>query len=224
MVAAPTRAMLAELGRHYGLPARRSRVLVNGREPSLFPPGEKEPFILTAGRLWDIAKNVAALETVAAGLEWPVYVAGEDQHPEGGKVRHLHSHPLGRLEPDALQQWFSRAAIYALPARYEPFGLSALEAALAGCALVLGDLPSLREVWGDAALFVPPDDTEALAAALRALIRDPGVREDFAARARARALTYTPERMASGYIKAYRSLLEGEVLVEVEEEEVSCVS
>ena len=34
-----------------------------------------------------------------------------------------------------------------LPARYEPFGLSILEAALSGCALVLGDLPSLRELW-----------------------------------------------------------------------------
>ncbi len=32
-----------------------------------------------------------------------------------------------------------------LPARYEPFGLSVLEAALSGCALVLGDIPSLRE-------------------------------------------------------------------------------
>ena len=63
---------------------------------------------------------------------------------------------LGRLSAGELADWYARAAIYALPARYEPFGLSALEAALSGCALVLGDIPSLREIWGDAALFVPP--------------------------------------------------------------------
>ena len=54
-----------------------------------------------------------------------------------------------------------RAAIYALPARYEPFGLSILEAALSGCALVIGDIPSLREIWADAALFVPSDGHDA---------------------------------------------------------------
>ena len=46
------------------------------------------------------------------------------------------------------------------------FGFSVLEAALSGCALVLGDIPSLREIWGDAALFVPPDDTERSAKTL----------------------------------------------------------
>ena len=58
--------------------------------------------------------------------------------------------------------WMARAAIYALPARYEPFGLTALEAGLSGCALVLGDIPSLREVWGETACFVPPDDRDAV--------------------------------------------------------------
>jgi glycosyltransferase involved in cell wall biosynthesis len=66
-----------------------------------------------------------------------------------------------------------RAAIYVLPARYEPFGLSALEAALSGCALVLGDLPSLREIWGETAVFIPPDDSEALHSAVSALIGSP---------------------------------------------------
>ena len=57
-------------------------------------------------------------------------------------------------------------AIYASPARYEPFGLGVLEAALSSCALVLGDSPTLREPWSDAALFVPPDDHDALLTAL----------------------------------------------------------
>ena len=74
-----------------------------------------------------------------------------------------------------------------LPARYEPFGLSVLEAALSGCALVLGDIASLREVWQDAALYVPPDDAGALTAALARLIAEPELRHSLATSARKRA-------------------------------------
>ena len=83
------------------------------------------------------------------------------------------------------------SAIYALPARYEPFGLSALEAGLCGCALVLGDIPSLREVWGDAAVFVDPHDAQALAKALNCLIDHPEQRFEFGrARPGARAALF----------------------------------
>ena len=64
-----------------------------------------------------------------------------------------------------LENWFAHASIYALPARYEPFGLSSWKQPR-GCALVLGDIASLREIC-DAALFIPPDDTERLASTFR---------------------------------------------------------
>lgn len=206
LVLAPTRAMLAALERHYG-PLAAARVVPNGRAASTAAPAAKEPFILAVGRLWDEAKNVAALERVAPRLGWPVCVAGEEAHPDGGQVRPGRVRRLGRLAPEALAPWFARASIYALPARYEPFGLSALEAALAGCALVLGDIPSLREVWGDAARFVPPDDPDALQAALEALIEDEPRRADLARGARARASEFAPSRMAAGYLAAYHDLL-----------------
>jgi glycosyltransferase involved in cell wall biosynthesis len=207
LVVAPSGAMLEALERHYG-PLPAVRVIPNGRHPSLFAPGAKEELVLSVGRLWDQAKNTAALAAVARELPWPVYLAGEEKHPDGGAARHDGVRLLGRLTPPELAPWFARAAVYALPARYEPFGLSALEAALAGCALVLGDIPSLREVWGDAAVFVPPDDTAALREALLGLMRDGERRSRLAARARARAQRYTPGRMADGYLGAYRELLE----------------
>nr|WP_316566429.1 glycosyltransferase [Myxococcus sp. MxC21-1] len=100
----------------------------------------------------------------------------------------------------------ARAAIYAMPVRYEPFGLSALEAALSGCALVLGDIPSLREVWADAAVFVHPEDLDGLTRALRGLLEDGAHRERMAAKARARALTWNPRRMAEDYLRLYATL------------------
>ena len=103
--------------------------------------------------------------------------------------------------------WLRRAAIFALPARYEPFGLCALEAGLAGCALVLGDIPSLREVWHDAAMYVSPEQPAALEAGLLDLIADVPRRCHLARAARARAQCFTPERMAQGYVALYRQLI-----------------
>src|SRR4051812_30788746 len=107
-----------------------------------------------------------------------------------------------------MARWFGAASIYCLPARYEPFGLSALEAALAGCALVLGDIPSLREVWGEAAVFVSPEHPDELAEALKALMARPQRLAEFAAKARRAASRYTPDRMASEYVAAYRQVLQ----------------
>lgn len=194
-IVAPTRAMLGALVEHYG-PFANARAIPNGREAAEYPPAAKEPLVLAAGRLWDEAKNIVALERVR--VSWPIRVAGE------GTSRLEH---LGKLAPDELARVMGRAAIYALPARYEPFGLSILEAALAGCALVLGDIPSLRETWEGAALFVPPGDDAAIGAAIEMLIRKDAQRHALAARARRRALSYTPERMALAYLALYRELL-----------------
>jgi glycogen(starch) synthase len=209
LVAAPTHAMLASLTENHGL-ARPGLVLPNGRDPLVYRPAAKQPMVLSAGRLWDEAKNLAALEAVAPELPWPVRVAGAMRSPGspcGGMRETRGVQPLGELSPAALAMQMSQAAIYALPARYEPFGQSALEAALAGCALVLGDIGSLRELWGPAALYVAPDDHDALRDALLRLIAQPSLRDELARSARARALRFTPARMAHAYRRAYRRLI-----------------
>jgi glycogen synthase len=206
VVVAPTRAMADCVVRHYG-PPRDLRVIANGRRGDPFAPApRKESIVFAAGRLWDEAKNIQALCAVAPSLAWPVVLAGDDRGPDGrratwGSVLHL-----GALQGSQLCAMFARAAIYALPARYEPFGLSPLEAGLSGCALVLGDIRSLREVWDDAAMFVPPDNRRALAAAIERLIRDEAFRRDMAARARSRARRFTANAMADGYADLYREL------------------
>ena len=210
VVAAPSRAMLDAITRHYGRPAD-GRVIPNGRTPYGFTRGSKRKRILTAGRVWDEGKNIATLDRVASNLPWPVAVAGPRKHPDGGSVKLRGAKTLGVLGPDAMARAYASASIFALPALYEPFGYAPLEAALSGCALVLGDIPSLREVWGDAACFVPPRDEQALLQTLRWLIAEPRVRKEYARRATARAADYTPERMTIGYMEAYRDALEDPV-------------
>ncbi|HZX78711.1 glycosyltransferase family 4 protein [Lysobacter sp.] len=204
-VVAPSRAMLHALVAQHG-PIASCDVIHNGRTPPSGMRATKEPFVLGAGRLWDEAKNLGALASIAQQLPWSVYLAGAVDHPDRGPAATLRAHSLGPLSPSRLSGWMARAWIYALPARYEPFGLSVLEAAQHGCALVLGDIPSLREVWGDAALFVDPDDPDALSAAILRLIHNDTLRSDMARRAGVRARRYDPSLMAARYRRNYMAM------------------
>jgi len=220
MVAAPTAAMLRTLSRNYGR-QRNTRVLPNGRDPAAFRPGGKLHHVFAAGRFWDEAKNLAALDAVAGGLGWPVKIAGSCAHPDGRKVRPVHAQALGELPAHDIARRLAAASIYALPAKYEPFGLSILEAGLSGCALVLGDIPSLREVWGDAAAYVLPDDHRALRHTLDHLIANQSERTRLALAARQRGLRYTAERMADANVAAYASL--APVFAGISKEPLPCV-
>lgn len=210
-VVAPTQAFLADFRQAHRCDVPAS-VIPNGRDPRAVrgdPLGERLPAVLGCGRLWDEAKAMASLDRVAEWLPWPTYLAGDPVAPDGRRFAARGAHLLGPLQAGVLAGWLGRAAIYAHPAVYEPFGLAPLEAALGGCALVLGDLPSLREVWGDAAVYVPPRDADALRAALCDLIASPERRRDLALAARRRVARYAPAPMAAAYHDTYAALLGG---------------
>ncbi len=200
-VIAPSEAMMEQLKSCYGLESTNCHVIYNGRRTEQFARGDKEPWILTAGRLWDEGKNVAALVSAAASVKWPVCLAGDRGRTPLGSMSNCRA--LGVLSSTELRQAMTRAAIYAAPARYEPFGISILEAALCGCALVLGDIPSLREIWGDSAVYVPPGDSGVLAKALSSLIENESARNDLARASTARAHRFTAGSMAQAYLNLY---------------------
>jgi glycosyltransferase involved in cell wall biosynthesis len=208
-VVAPSAAMRAALEAEYGVP-QNVHVIPNGHRCTRACPdllARKEAFVLAAGRVWDDAKNIKALCAIAPALSWLVCVAG-DARTSTGEVRACPGvRLLGHCSPEELSGWYRRASIYTLPARYEPFGLSVLEAATAGCALVLGDIPSLREHWDGAAEFVPPDDHHALVHALQHLIERPDERQAAATRAIARAAEFGIERTAKAYLQIYEALI-----------------
>ncbi len=228
-VVAPTPSMLRWLNELYG-PIENTRLIWNGRNP-LSLPQSKRPVILTAGRVWDEAKNIAALVRVAPELAWPTHVAGANRLAGASRVAPDSTRApvagsravewLGPLSSSALAERLGHSAIFALPARYEPFGLAPLEAGLAGCALVLGDVPTLREVWAEAALYVSSDDDAELRAALTSLIESPTLLVSMQAKARARASHFTAEKMAAAYLRLYAEVLKGEA---AREGEVACAS
>lgn len=205
---APTHAFARSTADAYGL--RTPAVVHNGR-PSIDAGRPKcDRVIFTAGRLWDAGKNVGVLDAAAARLDAPVYAAGPLESPTGEQVTLPHLTLLGRLGEHEVADWMARAGIFVSTALYEPFGLSVLEAAQAGCALVLSDMPTFRELWGGAALFVSPRDPEALAATLETLLDEPARAEALGQAVRERAGAYTVEAMGRGMLGLYRTLTHAE--------------
>ncbi len=210
MVVTPTNAALAELSGLYGAPVS-SRVIPIGRSARGLAPRTKEELILSAGCFGDEAQNLAALEGVASRLTWPVTVLAEGC-PGPGEPGERPIKVLENPSAERLANWYGRASIFALPCSYEPNGLSVLEAALAGCALVLGDVPALREVWEGTALFVQPGDPDDLQRALELLMNEPKGLRGLGQRARARALLLSPERRAASFLETYAGMLREPVL------------
>jgi glycosyltransferase involved in cell wall biosynthesis len=167
--------------------------------------GRRQPYILAAGRLWDEAKNIGILEKVAGEVSWPIRIAGEEAF-EGNAFESGGLETLGLLTPAVMKHTMAEAEIWAHPALYEPFGLAVLEAAQAGCALVLSDIPTLRELWDEAAVFVAPQDASAWKITLEDLIRQPARRNALGIKARGRAKQYSLDRCAQAYDSLYRSL------------------
>src|SRR5262249_45757984 len=152
-------------------------VIRNGIE-ALPRASRKEHFILAAGRLWDEAKNIAALARIASSLEWPMKLVGAVSQENDGAPAAERVEYLGRPSRPHLLSLMSRASMYASPSFYEPFGLSVLEAAGSGCALVLSDIPSHRELWRGAALFLDPRNDRDLVTTLRSVCDDHVLREE----------------------------------------------
>jgi glycosyltransferase involved in cell wall biosynthesis len=207
MVIAPSGALLGAVQSIYGL--QIGEVIYNGRDRNLFASGEKQLSVFSMGRIWDEAKNTKLLVDAAALMEAPVRIAGDNSFAQSSFDTAGTSNVefLGKLSTRQIAAQLANASIYVLPAKYEPFGLSVLEAALSGCALVLGDIPSLREIWKDSALYVDTNDSVALAQTINHLLHDQELLQEMQEKAKDRAAHYSLERLAENYSAIYQQLI-----------------
>lgn len=206
-VVAVSTFLAGEVGALYGI-ERPIEVIHNG-----WPPPERdstsrqrEPLTVVAGRIWDAAKNIALVARAAEGSGsdldsefGEVLLAGERTHPDGGEA--VVPSPLkaiGLLERAELDDLLGRASVYISPARYDPFGLLPLQAALHGCKLLLSDIPSYREVWDGAARFFRSDDVDDLRRQWRIVLNEPHNADTLQ-----RAGSYSLQRMLERYRNLY---------------------
>ena len=206
-VITPTAWMGKALTANFFLP-RNYFVIPNGVSvgPAPDPPPNRKFQAITAGRFWDEAKGLDALKDLDVRI--PLLVAGENvfesPDPKASWPDHLVS--LGPLSPAELHARFRESSFYLCTSRYEPFGLAPLEAALCGCAVLCRDLPSLREVWGEGALYFT--DNASLATILRELGWDYQLLSAAQARSLQRATQFNPERMTDSYLQLFHAVLQ----------------
>jgi len=207
-IVAPSQAMMSEVNTIYGLQQNHS-IIYNARSAAHLFTAEKDGSVMCMGRIWDEAKNVQLLMQASPKMNNQVKIAGDNHFQHNtldfsqSKVRNL-----GKLSSLQIAKELSTASIYALPAKYEPFGLSVLEAAISGCALVLGDIPSLREIWKDNAIFVDTDQADELAGAINNLMNDRNELENMSLKAQNHAMQFSTQRMAAEYMNLYRRLIQ----------------
>lgn len=199
-IVAPTEWMADSLARDFSLP-EQPLVIPNGRSIPASSGGTRKMQAITAGRIWDEAKNIAMLAEVDSPV--PLVVAGDVQN---GPAQASSTIPgltlLGSLASEELLRVFRESAMYICTSRYEPFGLAPLEAALCGCAVLANDIPSLQEVWQDGALYF--QDARSLTRLLHHVCNAPNELAAAQQRSLDRARTFTGLRMADGYERLFQ--------------------
>lgn len=185
--------------------------------PSRTPPPVHGPYVLTVG--W-LAKrkgiDVLVRAMARARLEGVrAVVAGAPSTGSAEVASLIQSLDvanrvvlLGEVGDEVLSSLYQGAIAMVHPSRIEGFGLTVLEALACGLPTVTSDLAALREVAGDAALFVPAGDPDALAAGLERIVTDEALRATLAARGPSRAAEFTWVRTAATTIEGYRRALD----------------
>jgi glycogen synthase len=212
LVVAPSKWMLDTINTYYLVPLK-GKVIYNARDWSLFEPhATKQNCVLTVGRLWDQAKQVSLVLKTEHSV--PIYIAGSKDHPQklvGDDYGTEDTHRatlLGEQSEESLRELYAKSAIYCATSCYEPFGLAPLEAALSGCAVIANDIPSFRELWGDAACYFRRNDAGSLSARIEILSRDQRLCRHYARRALDRARTmFQINRMLDSYEAVYNRLV-----------------
>jgi glycosyltransferase involved in cell wall biosynthesis len=186
----------------------------------------KKRYIFTVGRV-EKKKNIATLITAfgeykkARGIGDPfeLIIGGS---PGFGieEIKYAYKNSgatdkirfLGYVPQEDVAPLIAGARFYAFPSYYEGFGIPALEAMAAGTPLAASDIPALREVAGEAALFASPTNTAAWTKNITRLARDEELCADLAAKGRARMKEFSWTRTAQQTLAAIRALDDGHPL------------
>jgi glycosyltransferase involved in cell wall biosynthesis len=219
-----------EIASHTPIPRDRIRVVPNGVDLEAATPQrvdevrrafgiDDRPYVFWAGT-FQPRKNVRTLLDAFARLDADavphrLVLAGppgwKPDDDDGDVARQLGDRVrlLGPVSRAHIFPLFAGADMFAFPSRHEGFGIPVLEAMAQGTAVVCSDIPALREVAGDAAAFVAPDDVTGWVDALHSLLTDDGARAALVARGYERVARYSWERCTASTVAVYREALSG---------------
>jgi glycosyltransferase involved in cell wall biosynthesis len=192
----------ADIGELYGVQAERIVVTPNGVDAAFCPgPGTRD-YVLSVGAIQRRKNPLAALDAAsAAGL--PLVVVGPEKDAAlAAELRRRGARLEGYVETERLAELYRGAACLIQSSRYEGFGLPVLEAMASGTPVVAVPDPALREVAGDAAVFVEED---ALADGIQRALDE---RDRLVAAGLERARAFSWRSAAERTLAVYREVLE----------------
>ncbi len=211
----------AEIQRHFTVDAARIRVIYEGLAPRIgHPPSSpgRPPLVLYVGSILNRRRAPDLIAAFArARREVPdarLVIVGDDRSwPRLDLSAATYAHGVERhvdirryVPDDELARLYSEASVFAFLSEYEGFGITPLEALAAHVPPLVLDTAVAREIYGDAAVFVPPDDIGATADALRRLLTDAEARAAVLARAPAILSRYSWETAAAATLDAIESV------------------
>ncbi len=203
VVVSPSLAQLKIYREIYGDKGNQ-KVIYNGITPAPDYNSNKLPILFSMGRLWDDAKNVELIVKAAPRISGEIFIAGADPKkmtcPKNVTF-------LGELSRSQIFNWLKISCGYVLPVKYEPFGLTFLEAATHRTALIGGDIPTLREIWGESMHYVDTDDYLGLAVACNMLLNQKESSILGGEKAYIKSQLYTLKKMGNEYLKIYEGVL-----------------
>jgi glycosyltransferase involved in cell wall biosynthesis len=110
------------------------------------------------------------------------------------------------VSDDDVEHLYQTAAALVLPSSYEGFGFTPLEAMARGCPVIESDIPALREISGDGALLVSPNDENGWAHAIRRVLDEPALQAELRARGAQTVSRFSWERTARDVLAILRAV------------------
>jgi glycosyltransferase involved in cell wall biosynthesis len=207
-----------QVEQYLGVERSRIRVVHHGVRPPRTEPAEharRAPLVLHVGALQkrkNIVRLVHAFERL--GPEWRLVLAGSAGFGADEALRAIEASPArdrielpGYISNAELDALYARCSIFAFPSLDEGFGMPVLDAMIRGVPVLTSRGSALREVSGEAAVQVDPQDEEEIAAKLRELAESEELRTELGNRGRLHAASFSWETAVSKTWAVYCELL-----------------
>lgn len=218
-----------DVQRFFGVPPQHIDVITPGVDEMYAPPAPQAVaafrqrrqlpprFVLHVGTLQP-RKNIPLLLEAFARLPLPqvhlVLVGGKGWLYEEIFARVMalglqeRVHFAGYVPDEELPLWYGAAELLALPSLYEGFGLPLVEAMACGCPVLAANVSSLPQAAGEAGLRLPPDDAEAWAEGMTAVLQDAALRATMVAKGLVQARQFSWERAGVETAVSYQRALQ----------------
>lgn len=186
---------------------KKIKIVYNGIDYKPYSGMRENINLLAHGNLSDRSKNISLLLNMAYKLpdNIKLKIIG-DFPPERRLPRNVEF--LNNLSGEELMNVYKTSSIYIAASSYESNGISSMQAAFSGCAVLAADIPVFKELWGDCACMFEKENLNSLMKTVNNLAENRNLLEITSRNCQAKALSvYNSKRMASEYINLYKNIL-----------------